>query len=242
MGFDGGEPNVLRPVADSRDKETDIDGQRDVASLRTMGAFLKDRIRNIVFDLGGVVVTWDPQAIVAGLFAEPAVRSAVLTGIIGHADWVSLDRGTLSVEEAIERAVKRTGLSRAQVARFFTQLPHALVPVPEMIDLLYRLKRQSSRLFCLSNMHVAAIEELDRSYTFGEVFLGRVISCRVHLCKPEPAIYRHLLKEHDLDAGETIFIDDMEANLMPAARLGIRTIPFGHPRQCEKELHALGCI
>ncbi len=187
-------------------------------------------------------MTWDPQALVAGLFADPAVRAAVLTGIMGHADWVSLDRGTLPVEEAVERAVKRTGLSRAPVAQFFTQLPHALVPIPEMIDLLYRLKKEGNRLFCLSNMHVAVIERLDRSYTFWEVFLGRVISCRTHLCKPEPAVYAYLLKEHGLDAGETVFIDDMEVNLTPAARLGIRTLRFEHPRQCEAELRAWGCI
>jgi HAD superfamily hydrolase (TIGR01509 family) len=128
------------------------------------------------------------------------------------------------------------------VARFLTQIPYALVPVPETIDLLHRLRNQGNRLYCLSNMHLASIEHLDRSYTFREVFSGRVISCVVHLCKPELAIYAYLLKEHGLDAGETVFIDDMEVNLKPAARLGIHTIRFENPRRCEDELRALGCI
>lgn len=201
-------------------------------------SFSRRHGRNIVFDLGGVVVTWDPQSFVAGLFTDPYVRSAVVTGILAHPDWVSLDRGTLPLDEAVDRAVGRTGLTRAEVTRFLTGIPSILAPVPEMIDLLHRLRHEGNRLFCLSNMHIATIEHLHRSYTFWEIFSGMVISCRVHLCKPEPAIYAHLLREHKLDAEETVFIDDLEVNLLPARELGIRTIRFENPRQCEDELRA----
>jgi putative hydrolase of the HAD superfamily len=193
-------------------------------------------MRNIVFDLGGVVVTWDPQGLVARLFPDPEIQSAVLEEILGHPDWVSLDRGTLPLDDAIKRAAKRTGLPHVHVARFFADIPHALVPVPEMVDLLYHLKSGGNRLFCLSNMHIASIAHLDRLYTLWEVFSGRVISCRVHLCKPEPAIYSYLLDQYTLDAAHTVFVDDMSINLTPASKLGIDTILFENPRQCEEQL------
>ena len=67
-----------------------------------------------------------------------------------------------------------------------------------------------------------------------------VISCRVGLCKPEPAIYAHLLKRYALAASETVFIDDLDVNLAAAATFGIKTIKFEDPPQCARALQALG--
>lgn len=59
---------------------------------------------NIVFDLGGVVLTWDPSAIAATASSDPATQDVMLAQVFGHADWTELDRGTLSRQDAIERA------------------------------------------------------------------------------------------------------------------------------------------
>ncbi len=83
------------------------------------------------------------------------------------------------------RATQRTGLSEADVAALLQQVPPALVAILEAVALLYRLKAQGHTLFRLSNMPVASIEHLEKAYTFWEAFTGAVISCRLHLCKPE---------------------------------------------------------
>lgn len=197
---------------------------------------------NIVFDLGGVVVSWGPAAIIARAFADPAVQDKVRREILGHADWLALDRGTLPLQDAIVRGAERTGLSVAEVAEFLRQVPPALVPIPGTVALMYRLKEKGHRLFCLSNMHVASIEHLEKAYAFWEIFEGTVISCRIHAIKPEPAIYAHLLERHGLNGPETVFIDDVEVNLEAAARFGIQTIRFENLAQCERQLQALGCI
>ena len=197
---------------------------------------------NIIFDLGGVVVTWEPEALVAAMFSDPADRRAVLTGIIGHADWVALDRGTLNPQDAVRRAAERTGLSEGRVSQFLTAVPSILLPNPKTIDLLYRLKDRGHALFCLSNLHVASIEHLEKTCTFWNAFSGIAISCRLHLCKPELAIYRHLLEEYGLNAEQTLFVDDVDANLAPAALLGMRVLKFDHPMQCEARLMAMGCL
>lgn len=197
---------------------------------------------NIVFDLGGVVVEWEPDAIIARVFPDPAIQALARSEIIGHADWLALDRGTLTQQDAIARAAGRTGVPEAGVAELLRQVPPALVAIPGTVDLLYRLKARGHTMFCLSNIQAPSIEHLEKAYDFWEVFKGVVVSCRLHLCKPEPAIYSHLLRTYGLVGADTVFIDDTEANLTAAASFGMHTIRFENPAQCERRLQALGCI
>jgi putative hydrolase of the HAD superfamily len=197
---------------------------------------------NLIFDLGGVVVRWDPDAIIAGVFAQENLRKKIAQGVFAHPDWLELDRGTLGREQAIQRAAQRTGISEADLTRLLLAVPPSLVPFPDTVELLYRLKAKGHPLYCLSNMHFASIEHLEREHRFFEVFSGAVISCRLNLCKPEAAIYEHALKTYKLRPQDTIFIDDVEKNVAAAGKLGIRTILFTSAAQCERELHAFGLI
>lgn len=164
---------------------------------------------NLIFDLGGVVVRWDPAAIIASVFDDEELQAKVRQGVFADADWLELDRGTLDREDAIRRAAQRTGMPQSEIRRLLLAVPPSLTPIPETIDLLYRLKAKSYPLYCLSNMHVASIEHLEREHEFFEVFTGKVISCRLKLCKPEPAIYHQALKVNGLEAKDTVFIDDV---------------------------------
>ena len=194
---------------------------------------------NLVFDLGGVVVRWDPDAIIAGVFKDAGVQARVREGVFSHADWLELDRGTLGRDEAIARAAQRTGVAVDEIRRLLHAVPPSLTVFPATVDLLRRLKRRGYPLYCLSNMHFASIEYLEKSETFWEVFDGAVISCRLQLCKPEAGIYEHLLRTYGLEAKDTLFIDDVQKNLDAAARLGIKTLRFENAAQCERELRAL---
>jgi putative hydrolase of the HAD superfamily len=196
----------------------------------------------LVFDLGGVVVRWDPDAIIAGVFSDLGIRSKVRADVFSHPDWLELDRGTLEREDAIARAARRIGVAVEEMRRLLHAVPPSLTVFPDTVDLLYRLKRKGYPLYCLSNMHFASIEYLEREHTFWDVFDGRVISCRLKLCKPEAGIYEHLLQTYALAATETLFIDDVQKNLDAAAELGIRTLRFESAPQCERELRALGLL
>jgi len=195
---------------------------------------------NLIFDLGGVVVRWDPAAIIASVFDDEEVRARVRDGVFAHPDWLELDRGTLDREDAIRRAAARLGMPESEIRRLLLAVPPSLVPIQETVDLLYRLKARGYPLYCLSNMHPASIEHLEREHRFFEVFRGIVISCRLKLCKPEPGIYAHALEANNLNAADTVFIDDVEVNIAAAAKAGIRTIQFRNTAQCERELRALG--
>lgn len=196
---------------------------------------------NIVFDLGGVVVRWEPHALIARQFA-PMDRDRVFHEVVAHDDWLELDRGTLDLGDAIARAAARTALPTADIAAFFAQVPLSLGLVDDTHALLPRVKQAGHRLYCLSNMAQHSLDFLERAYDFWPLFDGRVFSCVVKLIKPEAAIYAHLLEHHALEASDTVFVDDLQVNLEAAARFGIKTIRFESAAQCERELAALGCI
>ena len=173
----------------------------------------------IIFDLGGVVVRWEPAALLAQ-FGDPATCNVLHAELIGHADWLELDRGTMAPEDAVARAARRTGLSEQTVRHFLHKVPASLVPFPNSW-VAYKLRDRGHSLYCLSNMHFASIEYLERTHDFWDVFSGKVISCRIGLCKPEAKIYAHLLDAYQLDAADMVFVDDVEVNLAAARPFGI---------------------
>lgn len=197
---------------------------------------------NIVFDLGGVVVRWEPEALLAQTFADRATRELVHREFLAHADWLELDRGMMTPADAVTRAMARTGLPRRAIADVLKNLPPSLMPIGATVELLDLLKARGHGLYCLSNMHHASIDYLERTQEFCALFTGKVISCRVNHCKPEAAIYAHLLSSFQLNPLDTVFIDDVEANLAAARRFGLRTILFADAAQCARELQEIGCL
>jgi putative hydrolase of the HAD superfamily len=195
---------------------------------------------NVVFDLGGVVLTWDPAAIVASVFDDERERAIVRAGLFSDADWADLDRDVLTPRDAIERAAVRTGIPVSRLGALFDAIPGALTPVESVLELVAQVRAGGNRMFVLSNLHRASFERVRRALGIFELFDGRVVSCEVGAAKPQPAIYRHLLDDFDLDPASTVFIDDMRVNLDAAAAFGIATVLFTDVAACRGELRALG--
>lgn len=191
---------------------------------------------NIVFDLGGVAFDWQPEAIISHFFADADARDVVRKEIFQHPDWIELDRGTLAVPQAADRGAARTGLPRKDIETMLEAVPHFLVPIEDTFDLIRKLGGTQHKLFVLSNMHLASAAHLEESYDIWRLFEGIVFSCRIRMVKPERQIYEYLLAQHRIAPTETVFIDDVAENLAAAAALGIGTIQFLDPRQCEREL------
>jgi len=197
---------------------------------------------NVVFDLGGVVFNWKPDSIIRGIFTDSRTRKLVRAEIIDHADWIELDRGTLSLDEAIVRGTSRTGLPYADIEKLINAVPPSLTPVPGTIELIRSIAETTNRLFVLSNMQSASISYLETNYRIWDMFDGIVISSRIGKVKPEIEIYEHLLNAYALEAAETVFIDDMNENLAAAESIGIHTIKFVDSTDCRRRLVDLKCI
>jgi putative hydrolase of the HAD superfamily len=131
---------------------------------------------NIVFDLGGVVFNWQPDAIIRGIFENADTQNVVRKKIFEHSDWVELDRGSIALEQAIDRGAARTGLPAEDIERLFGAVPRFLTPIEATIELIHELSSTRNRLFVLSNMHLASIAYLEQHHTFWDVFDGIVIS------------------------------------------------------------------
>jgi putative hydrolase of the HAD superfamily len=197
---------------------------------------------DVVFDLGGVVVTWEPEAIAASVFDDPREKALVLARVFADPDWVELDRGSLSADDAIVRAAARTGIPAARLRPLFGAIPRSLVPIGATVALVNDLREAGHRLLVLSNLHRASLAHLETAYDLFSLFDGRVVSCEVGSCKPEAAIYRRLLEQFALDPANSVFIDDSQPNLDAAAEHGMRTHRFTDAQSCRAELQALGCI
>jgi putative hydrolase of the HAD superfamily len=197
---------------------------------------------DIIFDICGVMLEWKPDQIIEKYFKNPQVITIVKTDLLHHSDWKELDKGTITKEDIIQRSSARTGLPIAQIGSMITSIPGTLLPIPGTIKIIRSLKGKGHRLFILSNMPFMSIDYVEPKYPFFNLFEGKIISCRVNMIKPDPEIYIHLLTKFNVRLESTIFIDDSDINIRAAEKLGIRSIQFINPKQCEFELIHAGCL
>ena len=197
---------------------------------------------NIVFDLGGVVFDWKPDDLINRLFSDKTHQLLVKKHVFQHTDWAELDRGTLSLERATKNGVERTGLPENVIRNIFDNVPKALIPIQETITLLESIKNSDNDFYVLSNMQKQCLDHLERSPVDWKMFSGVIFSCEINKVKPEAEIYLHLLEEYSLEPKETIFIDDLEENLVAAKKHDIKTIHFKSAEQCRTELQRFGCV
>ncbi|ELO1556441.1 HAD family hydrolase [Aeromonas hydrophila] len=195
----------------------------------------------IIFDLGRVVVSWDPVGIVRSVRGEHEAEQ-LAERLFNHPDWLEVDRGTLSLHTMARQAEHRTGLSAAENLAILQAVPASLVPDPAMLSLTESLHGAGHTLYALSNMGHASIDWLEQHQPFWRFFSGKVVSARVRMMKPEPDIYRYLLVSFDLQAEQCLFIDDSPANVTAAQALGIGGLVFTDAYSCRQQLVAQGYL
>jgi putative hydrolase of the HAD superfamily len=196
-------------------------------------------VRNVIFDLGGVVLEWNPDAILEKHYADPDTRSAMKAALFQHPDWLQLDRGTLTEAAALERLAQRTGIARGELAGLMEAVRQSLRPKADTVALLRDLEARQVPLYCLSNMPASTFAYLRDRYDFWSVFRGIVISGEIKLLKPEREIFDYLLRRYALSPSETVFVDDHRPNIEAAQALGMHTVLFRDARQCRAELDRL---
>jgi putative hydrolase of the HAD superfamily len=196
-------------------------------------------VRNVIFDFGGVLVTWRPQEIIDSFYTEPELRDAIRTHAFHHDDWLEMDRGTLDEPTIVRRIAARMRRPEREIEALFEHVRGALVPIEATVALLGELRDQGYRLYGLSNMSAAIFAYLETRHEFFGAFDGIVVSADVKSIKPEPAIYEQLRRRFDVDFAESVFIDDLERNVASARALGLPAIRFESTEQVRAELAPL---
>ena len=180
-------------------------------------------IKNIVFDLGRVLIKFEPKEYIEQNVPEEK-REDFYNGIFGSTEWLMLDRGTLSYEDAKKIFKERVPGADKQIDRLFdVDLFEILQPIEENVKLLSKLKKKYN-LYILSNFHQPAFEHIFKKYEFFRLFDGHTVSCYYYLLKPEKEIYDTLIDKFNLIPEETVFIDDTKVNIDACEKEGIRGI------------------
>jgi len=179
-------------------------------------------IHNIIFDMGQVLIRWDPDDLIrrSGVPEEdrPLLREAVFSSV----EWIRLDRGSISQEDAL-RAMCRELPERlhrvaGELVRGWWKYP--LHPIPGMADLIAELKGLGYGIYLLSNAS-SQLHDYFRRIPGSEHFDGMIVSADWKLLKPQHEIFETLFREYDLEPASCFFIDDLNTNIEGAWEAGM---------------------
>jgi HAD superfamily hydrolase (TIGR01509 family) len=197
------------------------------------------KIRNVIFDLGGVLLDWNPEKILSGFYADATLRASLKQALFLHPEWRALNRGEFTEVEFLARAGKRTGRPAAELSALLDSMRESLITKPDTVALLQALHRRGVPLYCLSDMPVSVYAYLRVRHDFWSAFSGIVISGEVKMAKPEPEIFEYLLSRFKLRPEHTVFIDDLALNVEGAMGAGLHAIQFIDAVQCARDLDAV---
>ncbi|HTS92199.1 MAG TPA: HAD family phosphatase [Stellaceae bacterium] len=194
----------------------------------------------VIFDLGGVLIDWNPRHLYRKLFVgDERAMEEFLTTVCTQAWNVQQDAGRSFAEGAAilkARHPEKAALIDAFGARFGEMMAGEIAGSVAILD---ELHRRGVPLFALSNWSRETFPFARERFAFLERFSGIVISGEIGHVKPDPAIYRHLLDRFGIDPGAAVFIDDVAGNAEAARAFGIHPVHFTSPPALERELRDL---
>lgn len=200
------------------------------------------RPTTMVFDLGGVLVDWDPRYLYRQLFDDPDEMESFLAEVT-TAEWNAHQDAGRPWAEAVELLVAEHPQRRELIEAFHRRWPEMLAgEVPGTVDVLADLRAESVRLVALSNWSAETFPFARERFDFLAWFEGIVISADVGVNKPDPRIFDHLAEQFGIDPAAALFIDDSSANVDAAKALGFRAIRFTDATALRRELVRLGLL
>lgn len=200
-------------------------------------------LRNIIFDLGNVLISFVPSEFLKKKNYPQNIRNTILNDIFRSDEWKMLDNGDITTREAIDSITLKSTLKREEIALIFSLRTEVMFPLDNNVRLLPALKKRGFRLYYLSNFPLDSFEEIRNDYFFFRHFDGGIISSEVKLSKPDPRIYKLFLDKYSLLPEECLYIDDLEENVDSARLAGMKALTtFGSEsisELLEKELGSL---
>ncbi len=183
-------------------------------------------VRNVVFDLGNVLLDFNSDEIIADHVKDEKLHQQISENIFNSKEWILLDRGEITAKEATNRFIKRMPDKEKLVREIMDNWKLYLTPIQANVEVLNNIAQKPINLYVLSNFHKEAFEEVYKKYDFFNHFDGMIISYREKTVKPEREIYEKLINRYNLKPDSTLFIDDSEKNIEAAKKLGFKTIHF----------------
>lgn len=196
-------------------------------------------INTIVFDLGNVLIPWEPRWLFRKLLADEATIDRFLQDVDFNS-WNAAHDAGQAFAVGIESHGARFPHYRHLLQAYYDRWEESVAPAfEESVRLLRELKASGLRVLALTNFSSETFPRARRLYDFLGEFEGIVVSGDEGLIKPDPAIYQLLFERHGVKPEEAVFIDDSAANVATARSLGMHAIHFTAPNLLRQHLREL---
>ncbi len=198
------------------------------------------KISSIVFDIGGVLIDWNPRHLFRKIFESEEEMEWFLANVCTYEWNVQQDGGKLFSVATAELQEKFPEYSD-KIALYYGRWEEMLDgEIKGTVEILQRLKSAGIPVYALSNWSHEAFPVAYNRYDFMKEFDGLVVSGYEKLLKPDHAIYRVLMNRYNINPEESVYIDDNKQNADAAAELGFHAVHFNSPGQLRTELRSLG--
>lgn len=196
----------------------------------------------VVFDLGGVLIDWDPRHLYRKMIPDEDDREHFLKEVCGPEWNARMDRG-IPFASAIKHKQADHPEWSEEIQAYFERWPEMLGgPIEGTVSVLEELYAREVPLFALTNWSAETFPHAQIRYPFLERFIDIVVSGHERMAKPEIEFYCLLLDKHRLDPARTLFIDDKEKNVQAARLAGMKAITFQDADQLRTELVENGLL
>jgi len=202
----------------------------------------ENRLENIVFDLGGVLVDWNPKYLYNKVFYHDKNRISSFLSQVCTSEWnVEQDAGR-SLADATQLLVEKFPEEETYIRMYYDRWEEMLRgEIKDTVTLLEDLKaRNEHNLFALTNWSAETFPIALERFDFLGFFEGIVVSGEERTRKPFRKIYEILFDRYNIDPSSSIFIDDSLNNVEAAVELGMKGVHFKNPEQLISELRTLG--
>ena len=198
------------------------------------------KITAIIFDLGGVLIDWNPSYVFDNMFDDEEKKKHFFENIC-TSDWNEKQDAGRPLKEATEELVAKHPEWKKYIEAYYGRWTEMLGgPIDETVAIFKELKeRNEYKIYALTNWSAELFPIALERYDFLHWFDGRVVSGEEKMRKPFPEFYQLILNRFQLVAHETLFIDDNLRNVKAAQQVGLNTIIFLSPEQLKEELNRL---
>ncbi|MBS1210343.1 MAG: family hydrolase [Proteobacteria bacterium] len=197
-------------------------------------------IDTVIFDLGNVLIPWEPRWLFRKLIADEAQIEHFLQEVDFNAWNAAHDKGQPFAVGIATHGARHPQHQHLLQAYFERWEETVAAPFEESVSLLHELKAAGLRVLALTNFSAETFPRAQRLYDFLHEFEGVVVSGEEGLIKPDPAIYELLFTRYGVTPAHAVFIDDSAANVATARQLGMHAIHFTAPEHLRDDLRALG--
>ena len=195
-------------------------------------------VKAVVFDLGGVLIDWDPRYLYRKLLDDEAAVEEFLATVCTPEWNAEQDRGR-PFAEGVAELVERHPVHAVAITAYHERWPEMLGgAVDDTVEVLAELGAAGVPVYALTNWSAETFGVARERFEFLEWFDGVLVSGEERMIKPDPAIFRLLLDRFGLDPGATFYVDDSEPNVEAAGRLGFDAVRFTTPARLRRDLEA----